>query len=71
MHIDENIRLWCEKCSEYNQYLKFARRFIKNITLHLQIEFTGSEIYIQKMDHDANPNFIHDDTSKWELIFHR
>jgi len=71
MHINENIYLWCEKCSEYNQSLKFefARRLIKNITLHLQSEF--KEINIPKMDHVAIPNFQHEDTSKWGLIFHR
>jgi len=71
MHINENIYLWCEKCSEYNQSLKFefARRIIENITLHLQSEFSG--INIPKMDHIVIPNFPHDDISKWGLIFHR
>jgi len=75
MRINENISLWCEKCSEYNnQSLKFefARRIIENITLHLQSEFR--EINIPKMDHVVLPNFLHDEsiqTSKWGLIFHR
>jgi len=69
MHINENIYLWCEKCSEYDQSLKFARRAIENITLHLQSEFSG--INIPKMDHVAIPNFPHDGMSKWGLIFHR
>jgi len=71
MSIDEHIYLWCEKCSEDNQFLKFefARKVIENITRHLQFEFSG--IYIQKTDHIALPNFPHDGTSKWGLIFHR
>jgi len=72
MRIDKKTYLWCEKCSEYNnQSLKFefARRFIENISLHLQSEF--SEINIPKVDHVALPNFPHDGTSKWGLIFHR
>jgi len=72
MRINENIYLWCEKCSKYNnQSLKFefTRRFVENITLHLQSEFTG--INIPKMDHVAIPNFQHDGTSKWGLLFHR
>jgi len=69
MHINENISLWCEICSEYNQSLKFARRVIENTTLHLQSEFSG--IKIPKMDHVALPYFPHDGTSKWGLIFHR
>jgi len=72
MRINENLYLWCEKCSEHNnQFLKFefARRIIENITLHLQSEFSG--INIPKMDHVVIPNFPHDGTSKWGLIFHR
>jgi len=72
IHINENIYLWCEKCSEYNnQFLKFefARRIIENVTLHLQSEFSG--INIPKMDHVALSNFPHDGTSKWGFIFHR
>jgi len=72
MSINENIYLWCEKCSEHNNQslkLEFARRIIGNITLHLQSEFNG--INIPKMDHVVIPNFPHDGTSKWGLIFHR
>jgi len=72
MSINESIYLWCEKCSEHNnQSLKFesARRIIGNITLHLHSEFNG--INIPKMDHVVIPNFSHDGTSKWGLIFHR
>jgi len=72
MRINENIYLLCERCSKYNnQSLKFefAKRFIENITLHLQFKFSG--INIPKMDHVAIPNFTHDGTSKWGLIFHR
>jgi len=70
MRIDKKTYLWCEKCSDYNnKSLKFARRFIENITLHLESEFSG--INIPKMDHVAIPNFPHDGTSKWGLIFHR
>jgi len=69
MPINKNIYLWCERCLEYNQSLKFVRRVIENITLHLQSEFSG--IDIPKMDHVAIPNFSHDGTSKWGLIFHR
>jgi len=72
MCINEKICLWCEKCSDYyNQTLKFefAKRFIENITLHLQSEFSG--INIPKMDHVAIPSFLHDGMSKWGLIFHR
>jgi len=75
MRINENIYLLCEKCSRIlinnNQLLKFefARKVIENITLHLQSEFGG--INIPKMDHVALPNFPHDGTSKWGLIFHR
>jgi len=64
--------LWCKKCSIFNDLslkFEFARRFIENITLHLQSEFRG--INIPKMDHVAIPNFRHDVTSKWGLIFHR
>jgi len=71
MRINENIYLWCEKCSKYNNQsmkFEFARRFIENITLHLQSEFNG--INIPKMDHVAIPHFRHDGTSKWGLIFH-
>jgi len=65
MHINENIYLWCEKCSEHSQSLKFefAKRVIGNITLQLQSEFSG--IIIPKIDHVAIPNFPHDGTSKW------
>jgi len=71
MRINENIYLWCERCSEYDQSLKFkfARKIIENITLHLQSEFR--EINIPKMDHVVLSNFPHDGTSKWGLIFHR
>jgi len=72
MRINENIYLLCDKCSKYNnQSLKFefARKIIENITLHLQSEF--NKINIPKMDHVALPNFPHDGTSKWGLIFHR
>jgi len=69
VHINKSIHLWCEKCSEYNQSLKFARRIIENITLHLQSEFNG--INIPKMDHVVLPNFPYDGTSKWGLIFYR
>jgi len=69
IHINENISLWCKKCSEYNQSLKFAKRVIENITLHLQSEFSG--INVPKMYHIVLPNFPHDGTPKWGLIFHR
>jgi len=69
MYINKNIWLLCDKCSENNQSLEFARRIIENITLHLQSEF--SEINIPKMDHVALPNLLHDGMSKWGLIFHR
>jgi len=54
-----------------NQFLKFkfAKKIIGNITLHLQSEFSG--INIPKMEHVVIPNFPHDGTSKWGLIFHR
>jgi len=70
--INKNIYLWCEKCSEYNnQSLKFefAKKVIENVTLHLQSEFSG--INFPTMQHVAIPNFPHDGTSKWGLIFHR
>jgi len=71
MRINENICLWCEKCSEYNQSLKleFARSVIEDITSHLQSRI--GVINFPKMDHIAVPNFSHDGTSKWGLIFHR
>jgi len=72
IRINENIYLSCEKCSKDNpQFLKFefAQRVIKNITLYLQSEFDG--VNISKMDHVIIPNFLHDGTSKWGLIFHR
>jgi len=69
MRINNNIYLWCERCSEYDQSLKFVKRVIENITSHLQSEFSG--IDIPKMDHVAIPNFSYDGTSKWGLIFHR
>jgi len=72
MGINENITLMCEKCyKRNNQFMKFefARRIIENITLQLQSEFSG--INIPKMDHVILPNFPHDGTSKWGLIFHR
>jgi len=71
IRINENIYLWCKKCLQYDQPLKFklATRIIENITLHLQ--FKLSVINIPKMDHIALPNFPHDGTSKWGLIFHR
>jgi len=72
MYINENIILFCEKCSKYdNKSLKFefAKKVIESITLHLQSEFSG--INISKMDHVVIPNFPHDGTSKWGLIFHR
>jgi len=72
MRVNENIYMLCETCSKYdNQSLKFefARKFIKNIILHLQSEFSG--INIPKMDYVAIPNFRHNGTSKWGFIFHR
>jgi len=69
MGINENIYLLCDKCSKYNnQSLKFefARKIIKNNTLHLQSEF--NEINIPKMDHVTLPNFPHDGTSKSSFI---
>jgi len=37
MCINKDICLWCEKCSKYNQTLKFefAKNVIENITLYL------------------------------------
>jgi len=71
--IKKNINLLCDKCSRFNsnQRLKFefAKKVIDNITLHLQSEFR--EINIPKIDHIALPNFPHDGTSKWGLIFYR
>jgi len=71
MYIDENTNLWCEKCSQYNHSLKleFASSVIKDITWHLQSRI--GVINFPKMDHVAVPNFSHDGTSKWGLIFHR
>jgi len=71
MIINENIDLWCEESSKYDQSKKFefVKRIIENITLHLQSEFSG--IKIPKIDHVAIPNFPHDGTSKWGIIFHR
>jgi len=71
MRINENIDLWCVNCSKYDQPEKFefVKRIIENITLHLQFEFSG--INIPKIDHVAIPNFPHDGTSKWGIIFHR
>ncbi|XP_071569674.1 aminopeptidase A-like isoform X2 [Temnothorax nylanderi] len=66
--IKENIKLWCKTGSTL-QPLKYAEQVIKNITVHLESEFYG--IKIPKMDHVAIPNFPHDGTSKWGLIFHR
>jgi len=66
-----NIRLWCDKCSRYNQspLLKFTGRVIENITLHLRSRL--SIINFPKMDHIAIPNFSDDGMSKWGFIFHR
>jgi len=70
IHINKNIYLLCERCLQSNQpKFKLATRIIENITLHLQSEF--NEINIPKMDHVVLPNFPHDGTSKWGLIFHR
>jgi len=71
IHIDENIYLWCEKCSEYNKSLKleFAKSVIENITWHLKSRI--GVINFPKIDHVAVPNFSQDGTSKWGLIFHR
>ena len=70
IRINENITLWCEKCSnEQSVNLEFVKVFIRTVTLHLKSEF--SEINIPKMDHIAIPNFPYHVTSKWGLIFHR
>ncbi|XP_077264153.1 glutamyl aminopeptidase-like isoform X2 [Temnothorax americanus] len=69
--IKENIiKLWY-KTGSILQSLKYAKQVIKNITVHLESEFYGIKIKIPKMDHVAIPNFPHDGTSKWGLIFHR
>lgn len=67
IRITKNISLWCAKYSRPS--LKFVSQIIKNITLHLVSEF--DRIRIPKMDHIAIPNFLHNGTSKWGLIFHR
>ncbi|KYM96082.1 Aminopeptidase N [Cyphomyrmex costatus] len=70
IRINENVSLWCDKCSNQQSIIfEFTKNLIRNITLHLESEF--SEINIPKMDHIAIPNFPYDGTSKWGLIFHR
>jgi len=70
IRVDEYDYLLCEKCSDYQSpKFEFATRFIRNIKLHLQSEFSG--INIPKIDHVAIPNFPYDGTSKLGLIFHR
>ncbi|XP_018401263.1 PREDICTED: glutamyl aminopeptidase-like [Cyphomyrmex costatus] len=70
IRINENVSLWCDKCSNHQSInFEFTKNLIRNITLHLESEF--SEINIPKMDHIAIPSFPYDGTSKWGLIFHR
>ncbi|TGZ51712.1 Glutamyl aminopeptidase [Temnothorax longispinosus] len=67
VQINENINLWCAKCSKLPS-LNYAKRVIEVITSHLESEF--NEIKIPKIDHIVFPNLQYNGISKWGFAFY-